>query len=693
MKVGYVGNNLGTLKFNGVSASATGSYVLQIRYTNGDAMRTAYLSINGGAGTSVTFPSTGGFSTVGSLHRIVQLNSGSNTLRFYNPSSWAPDFDRIQLGSGSSDFNDDGRPDYPLYNASTRQTAIWYLNNNVYVGGAYGPTLPAGWQLVDSADFNLNGRPDYVLYNASTRQTAIWYLNNNLFVNGLYGPTPPAGWQLVAVADVNLNGRPDYVLYNASTRQTAIWYLNNNLFVSGAFGPTLPANWRIVGVVDFNLDGKPDYALYNASTRQTAIWYLNNNLFVNGLYGPTPPAGWQLVAVADVNLDGKPDYVLCNASTRQTAIWYLNNNLFVSGAFGPTLPAGWNISSCTPPTVTTSAATNFSSGTSATLNGTVNPNGSSTTVYFQYGTTTSYGSTTPNQTFTGSTTWNVSSNISGLTPFTTYHFRIVATNCGGTNYGVDRTFIPGTTGCYLPVVETREATDVADTCATLHGTVNPNGLSTTVHFEYDNGGQHHLTPTQTFNGNTEQDVSRSISGLIPNTFSSFVLVATNQCGTSTSVGGESFCPSPWDGTWTGTLPNACGTGDMTFTMTISKSGNSVSGNASLNDVPCIVNNQCTPAFDDIPGTLSGNISSCSMISINFTGVTPSGQCAGATSHFDFVGTRNGRVIRCTFGGIQFHLTKTSPPSQCRAPSSPGIWTWARSVIFRWVLASQRKGQI
>jgi hypothetical protein len=35
-----------------------------------------------------------------------------------------------------------------LYEASTRQTAIWYLNNNVFVSAAYGPILPAGWSLV-----------------------------------------------------------------------------------------------------------------------------------------------------------------------------------------------------------------------------------------------------------------------------------------------------------------------------------------------------------------------------------------------------------------------------------------------------------------------------------------------------------------------------------------------------------------
>jgi hypothetical protein len=72
------------------------------------------------------------------------------------------------------------------------------LNNNVYVSGVYGPTLPSGWQLTGTADFNGDSKPDYVLYNASTRQTAIWYMNNNVFAGGAFGPILPASWNLVA---------------------------------------------------------------------------------------------------------------------------------------------------------------------------------------------------------------------------------------------------------------------------------------------------------------------------------------------------------------------------------------------------------------------------------------------------------------------------------------------------------------
>jgi hypothetical protein len=242
-----------------------------------------------------------------------------------------------------TDFNGDGHPDYVLYNAGTQQTTVWYLNNNVLIGSAFTPTLPAGWIVVSTADFNRDGHPDYALFRPSTRQTVIWYFSGVTRIGSTYGPTPPSGWALVATGDFNSDGKPDYVLYNASTHQTVVWYLNNNVYVSGNYGPTLPAGWNVVGVADFNGDGKSDYLLFNASTRQTVIYYLSGTTRIGSLYGPTPPAGWSVVGVADFNGDGKPDYLLFNASTRQTVIYYMNNNVRIGSTYGPALLAGWTI--------------------------------------------------------------------------------------------------------------------------------------------------------------------------------------------------------------------------------------------------------------------------------------------------------------------------------------------------------------
>gem|GEM_PF-2957171 len=244
---------------------------------------------------------------------------------------------RLLLG----DFNGDGFTDYLLFNPSTRRTAIWDLQGNAFLGGIFGPTLPAGWVVACVADVNLDGKPDYVLFNPSTRQTAVWFLNNAAFMGGVYGPTLPTGWTLIAAADMNNDGRPDYVLFNPSTRQTAVWYLNGTVYAGGAYGPSLPAGWMLVNALDFNGDGKPDFLLSNSSTHQTAIWYLNGAAHTASAYGPTLPSGWTLEGAADFNTDAKPDYVLFQASTRRTAIWYLNGGTFTGGAYGPTLPAGY----------------------------------------------------------------------------------------------------------------------------------------------------------------------------------------------------------------------------------------------------------------------------------------------------------------------------------------------------------------
>jgi hypothetical protein len=98
---------------------------------------------------------------------------------------------------GVADFNRDGKTDYLLFNASTHQSAIWYLSGGTVIGSAYGPTIATGYQVTGAADFDGDGSLDYVLYNPSTQRTALWYLYNYALIGGAYGPTLPAGWSLV----------------------------------------------------------------------------------------------------------------------------------------------------------------------------------------------------------------------------------------------------------------------------------------------------------------------------------------------------------------------------------------------------------------------------------------------------------------------------------------------------------------
>jgi hypothetical protein len=76
--------------------------------------------------------------------------------------------------------------------------------------------------------------------------------------------------------------------------------------------------------------------------------------------------------------------------------------------------------------------------TAAYLQGGVYPNGEAASYYWQYGTTTSYGSKTKALSAgSGSAAIAISSQLAQLKPGTKYHYRLVATNSSGTEYGYD----------------------------------------------------------------------------------------------------------------------------------------------------------------------------------------------------------------------------------------------------------------
>jgi len=193
--------------------------------------------------------------------------------------------------------------------------------------------------------------------------------------------------------------------------------------------------------------------------------------------------------------------------------------------------------SATAPTVTTSPATTITD-TAATLNGSVNPNGSATNYAFQWGPTNGYGhETTLTSAGSGTTSSSVSATVNGLAPGTTYHFRIIAINDGGTSVGSDQTF--ATTGTAPapstpPTATTGAASNVGQTGATVNGTVNPAGQATTDYFEYGpttNYG-YETSATSGGSGTTDEPASANLTGLASATTYHYRLVAVSPGGTT-----------------------------------------------------------------------------------------------------------------------------------------------------------------
>ena len=189
-----------------------------------------------------------------------------------------------------------------------------------------------------------------------------------------------------------------------------------------------------------------------------------------------------------------------------------------------------------PPAATTGAASAITRST-ATLNGTVDPNGSSVRWYFEYGTTTAYGLTSGGEDAgDGDGEVPVAAGLQGLSPGTTYHYRLIATNADGGAQGADRTFRTAA-GPRLPAISSTVAREVGPTSASLRSRIDPNGGRTTYHFEYGPSQSYgSRTPDRDAGaGDSGVNVAEAIGGLQPYRRYHFRVVATNEAGRSVST--------------------------------------------------------------------------------------------------------------------------------------------------------------
>ena len=185
----------------------------------------------------------------------------------------------------------------------------------------------------------------------------------------------------------------------------------------------------------------------------------------------------------------------------------------------------------------------------ATLAGTVTPRSQATTYSFDWGQTTAYGSsTTTSSAGGGASAQPVTAVISGLTPATTYHFRVVATNGAGTTLGADRTL---TTLAAAPAATTAAASSVGETNATLAAVVTPNGAMTTYHFDVGlTTGYGDRWPAADVAAGTDSlphSFEQTLSGLVPGTSYHYRIVATNALGTTygSDQGFTTAAPAPF----------------------------------------------------------------------------------------------------------------------------------------------------
>jgi hypothetical protein len=190
----------------------------------------------------------------------------------------------------------------------------------------------------------------------------------------------------------------------------------------------------------------------------------------------------------------------------------------------------------------------------ATLNGSLIGDGSETHYLFEWGRTSAYGNTTatapgePIGSPAGPERTNLPADLAGLAPYSTYHYRVVATGGANTSYGEDRTF---TTPAGVPTIGAEWATKVHSDGATLNAEITPNGAETAYSVEY--------VPDQAFQESEFATASKSpvpgismgrgkrpsvasvhLDGLQPGTLYHYRLVASNSAGATVGAQERTF---------------------------------------------------------------------------------------------------------------------------------------------------------
>ncbi len=291
-----------------------------------------------------------------------------------------------------------------------------------------------------------------------------------------YQGSGPAGAPVSTTADFRkLNGctqtndnANDFEVLNALPRNSA-----SPVNICGAPAPTLSATaLTAFGNVCTNTTAGPNSFTITGTTLTAA------NITVGALAGFTysTTAGGTYTTTLSLTQPGGAYSQIIYVKFSPVAVQSYSGNIPVGGGGATSINvaasgAGVN----TIPSLTTGAASAITT-TTATLAGTITANGC--TAITAYGIEYSLTNNFPNGTGTPVASTNLSggnfsSDLSGLTPGTTYYYHAYATNAGGTGYGAQQSFVT----IAAPVLSATTLTAFGNVCTNT--TAGPNSFTIT----------------------------------------------------------------------------------------------------------------------------------------------------------------------------------------------------------------------
>jgi streptogramin lyase len=288
--------------------------------------------------------------------------------------------------------------------------------------GAIGMITPTGTVTQYTTGLTSNSQPTAITAGPDGN---LWF--TELGNRGRIGRITPSGAITEYVAGLTPNSQPTAITTGADGN---LWFTETAN--PGRIGKITPAGAITEYSAGLTTNGQPSGIIAGPGGD---LWFTEAGN--PGAIGWITPQGL-ISQMSTPTSNSQPDAITAAASG---TIWFTEDGNH--GQLGSlTVPA---------PVASTGSATAVAA-TSATLAGTVDPDGFTTTYHFDWGTTAAYGQRVPAldaSAGAGSSPSPVTQVLTGLTPDTTYHFRLVASNCGscsnGTVAGSDMTFTTTTT--------------------------------------------------------------------------------------------------------------------------------------------------------------------------------------------------------------------------------------------------------
>lgn len=150
-QVGDIGGSSNGYITSVVNIQTGGNYIMDLSFSSGDP-RSIFISVNDGVAKEIVCNS-GNWSVVGVESFQVALNSGNNTIRFFNSNGFAPNIDKFELkpqqtSDPSFNFGKTGRI---VYSPGTGTTNVFVANKQIITNGF--AELSDGTRTISSKDY------------------------------------------------------------------------------------------------------------------------------------------------------------------------------------------------------------------------------------------------------------------------------------------------------------------------------------------------------------------------------------------------------------------------------------------------------------------------------------------------------------------------------------------------------------